>query len=52
MTAKPSRFGVVGTGWRAQYYLRLGRLLPAQVQVVGLVGHTPDVAEQMATRWR
>lgn len=51
MTATPVRFGVVGAGWRAQYYLRLARLLPAQVEVVGLVGHTPDVAEQMARRW-
>jgi predicted dehydrogenase len=51
MTTRASRFGIVGTSWRAQFYLRLARLLPAQVEVVGLVGHSPDRAETAATRW-
>ncbi|HEU6438961.1 MAG TPA: Gfo/Idh/MocA family oxidoreductase [Terriglobales bacterium] len=51
MTGKPSRFGVVGTGWRAQFYLRLAGLLPAQLEVVGIVGHTQDSAEQSAKKW-
>ena len=51
MTGKPSRFGVVGTGWRAQFYLRLAGLLPAQLEVVGIVGRTQDSAEQSAGRW-
>ena len=51
MTGKPSRFGVVGTGWRAQFYLRLAGLLPAQLEVVGIVGRTQDSAEQSARRW-
>lgn len=51
MTGKPSRFGVVGTGWRAQFYLRLARLLPAQIEVVGLVGRDPERADQSAKKW-
>ena len=51
MTTAPSRFGIVGTGWRARYYLRLARLLPAQLEVVGLVGRSPDKAGQMARQW-
>ena len=51
MTAKPCRFGVVGTGWRAQYYLRLARLLPEHVELVGIVGRRPEVAEPMARQW-
>ena len=47
----PARFGVVGTGWRAQYFLRLASLLPAQLEVVGLVGRRPEVADQTARRW-
>ena len=47
----PARFGVVGTGWRAQFYLRLARLLPTEREVVGIVGHTPDAVELAATRW-
>ena len=46
--ARPTRFVVVGTGWRAQFFMRLGGLLPAQVELVGLVGHTPAVAGQVA----
>jgi predicted dehydrogenase len=51
MTAMASRFGMVGVGWRAQYFLRLARQLPAEVEVVGLVGHTRDAVAQMASRW-
>ena len=51
MSAGPVRFGVVGVGWRAQFFLRLGRLLPQQVEVVGIVGHTAEKTAQMAARW-
>jgi Predicted dehydrogenases and related proteins len=51
MTATPSRFGVVGTGWRAQFYMRLARLLPDQLEVIGIVGRNPERAAQSATRW-
>lgn len=50
MTSGPSRFGVVGTGWRAEYFLRLARQLPAQLETVGVVGRTEEKAEQVATR--
>jgi predicted dehydrogenase len=46
----PARFGIVGTGWRAQFYLRLARLLPEQFEVVGIVGQTREAAERMAGR--
>jgi predicted dehydrogenase len=48
MRGKPSRFGVVGTGWRAQFYLRLAHLLPEEFEVAGLVGRTQDAAERAA----
>jgi len=51
MTAKPGRFGVVGTGWRAQYYLRLASLLPDRLEVIGLVGRDPGRTQQSAQRW-
>jgi predicted dehydrogenase len=46
-----SRIGIVGAGWRAQCFLRLATLLPEQFEVVGLVGHRREVAEQAAARW-
>jgi predicted dehydrogenase len=50
MKDKPIRFGVVGTGWRAQFYLRLAGLLPDQFEVAGLVGRTQDSAEAAAAK--
>jgi predicted dehydrogenase len=47
----PSRFGIVGTGWRSRFYLKLASLLPESVQVVGVVGRNPQRAEQSAGRW-
>ena len=47
----PGRFGVVGAGWRAQYFLKLGGLLPGKLEVVGLVGRSPERTSQSAARW-
>jgi predicted dehydrogenase len=52
VTTSASRFGVVGLGWRGQYFLRLAAQLPEVVQVVGLVGRDPARAEQAAARWQ
>ena len=51
MTSKPNRFGVVGVGWRAQYYLRLAALLPDRLEVVGIVGRDQERARKSATQW-
>ncbi len=51
MTAGQSRFGVVGTGWRAEYFLRLASLLPDRFEATGVVGRTPEKTEHVAGRW-
>jgi predicted dehydrogenase len=51
VTSKPNRFGVVGVGWRAQYYLRLAALLPDRLEVGGIVGRDQERARKSATRW-
>jgi predicted dehydrogenase len=51
VTSKPNRFGVVGVGWRAQYYLRLAALLPDRLEVVGIVRRDQERARKSATRW-
>jgi predicted dehydrogenase len=47
----PGRFGVIGAGWRAQYFLKLGSLLPERLEVVGLVGRSPERTAKSADRW-
>ena len=45
------RFGVVGTGWRAEFFVRLGRLLPDVLTVTGLVSRNADRAAAVAAGW-
>jgi predicted dehydrogenase len=47
----PARFAVIGTGWRAQYFLRLAGLLPDRFEVVGVVGRSRESAERVGGRW-
>jgi predicted dehydrogenase len=47
----PARFAVVGTGWRAQYFLRLAGLLPDRFEVAGVVGRSSESAERVGARW-
>jgi predicted dehydrogenase len=48
---QPARFGVVGGGWRAQFFLKLAALLPERLAVAGVVVRRADAAEQMTRRW-
>lgn len=44
------RIGVVGTGWRAEFFLRLAGLLP-EAELVGVVARRPEAQEQALARW-
>jgi predicted dehydrogenase len=45
------RFGVIGTGWRSEFFVRLGRLLPDVLTVTGVVGRTPERSAEVAAGW-
>src|SRR3954454_4237045 len=45
--AAPVRCGIVGSGWRAEVFLRLGRLLPAELEMAGVVVRRPEVASRL-----
>jgi predicted dehydrogenase len=48
---RATQFGIVGTGWRSRFYLRLASLLPDRLEVVGVVGRNPERAAQAAGKW-
>jgi predicted dehydrogenase len=41
-------FGIVGTGWRARFFLRLARLVPDRLRCTGLITRTPERAAELA----
>jgi predicted dehydrogenase len=45
------RFGVVGSGWRTQFFLRLARMAPAHLTVMGVVSRTAERGAQIEAEW-
>ncbi len=39
-----ARFGIVGAGWRVNWFLRAARALPDKIQVAGLAARRPQRA--------
>ena len=50
--AGPVRLGVVGSGWRAEFFARLAAALPDRLTLVGAAVRRPESAEQVAERWK
>jgi hypothetical protein len=46
-----ARFGVVGSGWRTQFFLRLAPLVPADLTVTGVVTRTAQRGAQIQAEW-
>jgi predicted dehydrogenase len=46
-----TRFGIIGTGWRSEFYLRIARELPQHFQVVGVVSRQGNRAQEWRERW-
>lgn len=44
-------FGIVGTGWRAEFFLRIAKACPEQFAVAGIVGRTPEKVAAVAGRF-
>ncbi len=45
------RFGIVGTGWRSEFFLRVARAQPGLFEVAGVVSRTADRAAAFAKSW-
>jgi predicted dehydrogenase len=49
--ARPVRFGLVGRGWRADFYLRLTRQLPEHFVCVGIVTRDAEAGAALEREW-
>ncbi|MCL3861048.1 Gfo/Idh/MocA family protein [Actinotalea sp. K2] len=47
----PVRFGLVGSGWRAEFFLRMARLMPLRFTAVGVVTRSVERGEQVTAAW-
>jgi predicted dehydrogenase len=49
--AAPASLGIVGTGWRAEFFARLALNMPELFTLVGVAARTASSAEAAARRW-
>ncbi|MFD0672686.1 Gfo/Idh/MocA family protein [Cohnella sp. GCM10027633] len=45
------RFGIVGGGWRSEFYLRIAAALPERFEVGGIVVRNADKGAEMQRKW-
>ncbi|WP_438448941.1 Gfo/Idh/MocA family protein [Gorillibacterium sp. sgz5001074] len=45
------RFAIVGSGWRAEFFLRIAEALPERFRVTDMVVRDPAKAEAVSRRW-
>ncbi len=45
------RFGIIGSGWRSEFFLRIARAMPERFEVTGLVTRREDTARAVGERW-
>ena len=50
-TSAPARFGLIGTGWRSEFFARLARQAPEAFAVAGVLSRSPDRAAEVADDW-
>jgi predicted dehydrogenase len=50
-SASAIRFGVVGSGWRTQFFLRLARMAPEHLAVSGVVTRTAERGAEIEATW-
>ena len=46
-----TRIGVIGAGWRAEYFIRIAFALPEEFEVVGIVARRAETAQIIGKKW-
>lgn len=49
--ADPTKIGIVGTGWRSEFFLRVATALPERLRLVGLATRSPDKGAAVEASW-
>ncbi|MDR1236945.1 MAG: Gfo/Idh/MocA family oxidoreductase [Propionibacteriaceae bacterium] len=47
----PIRFAAIGTGWRTEFFLRVAKAVPEQLQVAVVVGRTASSIQRLAEQY-
>ncbi|MBS2963410.1 Gfo/Idh/MocA family oxidoreductase [Actinocrinis puniceicyclus] len=50
-TTSPTTFGIIGSGWRAEFFVRLAALLPQRLTLVGAAVRREQTAQHVAANW-
>lgn len=48
---QPGRFGIVGSGWRSEFFLRLAEAMPSRFAVSGVVTRTAERGQEVERQW-
>lgn len=51
MSATPIRFGLVGSGWRSEFFVRLAKALPERLAVTGVVTRSAGRGAEVEAAW-
>jgi predicted dehydrogenase len=52
MAGEPVRFGIIGGGWRAEFFTRIAEALPDRFAITGTHMRDPAKAAAFAARWK
>ncbi|WP_432572387.1 Gfo/Idh/MocA family protein [Kineococcus sp. SYSU DK005] len=50
-SSTPTTFGVVGSGWRSEFFLRLARAAPDRLRATGVVTRTAERGREVGAAW-
>lgn len=51
MTSTPTTFGIIGSGWRAAFFLRIARSAPDRFRATGVVTRSAERGAEISSRW-
>lgn len=51
VAADPTTIGIVGTGWRSEFFLRVATALPERFRLVGLATRSPEKGAAIEASW-